>query len=128
MENAVRTFEYRRRKDLSHRDIDISQTVFKVRFRLRITQFVKFHGEIRLVRSPASNTNPVALIQRIDQRLMDLPVQLHIERVQFNGLLKNVFKIIPDLRDRKSNDRKTPLLFLYISALYEGIISSVTHR
>ena len=88
---------------------------------------MKHHGDICLILSPAGDMNRFTLIQRIDNGLMDLPVELHIQRIDLDGLVEYFFKITADLRNRKGNDRKAPLLLTNIAVLDEHIISSVIH-
>ena len=110
MEYPVCPFQYRRSEHFSHRNIDISHTVFKNRLLLWIIQAVKLHLQICPVAVSTQDVYIFALIQRIDQRLLYLFVYLGVQSIDPDHLVKDFFIILSDLRHRIGNDRKASFL------------------
>ena len=118
MEQSVRSFEHRRRKYLSYRNIYIRNAIFKVGLFIRILKVVQLYDKVRSVFTSALYDDSVAFIECIYHELLDILIQLIVKRIYPYSLLKNLLKILSYLRHRVRNDRKASLLSLYISVCY----------
>lgn len=110
MQLSVCSRQFRRGKYFPHRDIDICHAVFKIRLFFRIFQFVKLYTQICPVFTFSQNMHTRSEIQCIDQLLLNLLIQIIVQRIDFYSLTKDFFKLISDRRYRIGDDRETSLL------------------
>ena len=115
MEHARRSGKQRGSKDLSDRNIAVCDTVLEVRLFLRIFQVMQHHAQIRLVFPFSEHMNRNALIERINQVLLDTLVFLIIERVDLHNFTENFFVARVNFRHRIGNDCVAVLIFLDIA-------------
>ena len=115
MEYACRAGKTRGSKDLSDRNIAVGNTVLKIRLFRRIVQMMQHHAQIRSVLSFSKHMHGSALVERIDQVLLDALVFFVIERVDLYDLTENFFVARIDLRHRVGDDRVAVLVILDIA-------------
>ena len=109
MQNTVRAFQYRRGEHLPYRYVDISHAVFKYGLLLWIRKPVKLHLHIRLIAASAFDVYIFALVEGIDERLLDFGVQGGIQRIDSDNFIEDLFILPADLRHRICDDSKAPL-------------------
>ncbi len=128
MQQSFRACQPRRSKHLSHRDIDIRHTIFKIGLGLGIVQLVKLYLYIRLVSVLSFDQHGRALVQHIYDLLLHIPVKHVIQRIDTHHVIKNFLILLPDLRHGKGNDRKAALLPPNILVLDIGNLSRIGYR
>ena len=76
---------------------------------------MQHHAQIRSVLPFSKHLHGNALVERIDQVLLDALVFFVIERVDLYDLTENFLIISTNLRNRICNDRKTSLITFDVS-------------
>ena len=118
MKDAAGSRKFRRGKHLSHRDIHIRHTVFKISLFRHILKGMKVDDQICFIAVPALDLHPLAGIQRLDDRLLDPFIELIIQRIDLHDLPEDLREFLPDLRYRIGDNGKTAFIAFDI-AVYD---------
>ena len=110
MQRSVCSCQNRRSKYLANRDIDICHTVFKNGLFVRIGQRMKCYCQISAVAATTGNVYFCTSVKHINDALLHFLIFRIIQSVDHNGLCKNLFKFITNLRNRVSDNGKAALL------------------
>ena len=71
---------------------------FEIRLFRRLSKRVKLYGQIGTVAAASADVDLRCLIQFVDHDLLDVAVQLIVQRIDADRLLKNRLKLRSDLR------------------------------
>ena len=104
MQFSVCSRQFRGGKDFSNRNVYIRHAVFEIRLFRRLSKRVKLYGQIGAVAAASADVDLRCLIQFVDHDLLDVAVQLIVQRIDADRLLKNRLKLRSDLRKRECND------------------------
>ncbi len=94
----------------THRNIYISNTVFKYGFFFWIFQAVQLYFQIRLILSFSKNMHIFPFVQSIDKCLLHLSVNFRIQSIDTDYLIENLRIVIADFRYGIGNDCKTSFI------------------
>ena len=110
IQDPIRSGKLRGSKHLAERNIHIRHAVLKLRLLLRIRKSSKLYLHVRPVLSLSDNLHILRGVEHIDDLLLHIPVQLIIQRVDPDRLLKDLRELLSDRRYRECDDRKTRLV------------------
>ncbi len=127
MQNTVRGGQHRGSKHFSHRDIHIRHTVFKVCLSVRVLQLMQTDLQIRPVGAAPFDCYGHPLVQHINDLLLDPLVQLIVQCVDAHDIVEDLLILRPDIRYRKSDDRKAALLPRNVFILQHARLRGVFH-
>ena len=110
VERAPGALQHRRGEDLPYRDVHIRHAVFKDGLLRRVLKAEELHGHVRPVAASAEDAHIRSLVQGVDEILLDLSVELRVQGVDPDHLVKNLRVLLPYLGDRPGNDGEAPLV------------------
>ena len=125
MQDSVCSFKLRTCKNLSKRNVNISPAIFKLSLCCRVRKFHKINRQISAIITLTENPYITALIKLINNRLLNSSIHIIIKRIDSYSLLKNLFKILANLRNRKCNNRKAYLIVRHIFLDYCPILRNI---
>ena len=110
MKRTVGAGQLRRGKHLAHRDIHIGHTVLEDGLLRRILRLPQLHIHLRPVRPRALHIDVLALVQGVDELLLDALIQVIIQVVDLHNFPENLFVIVANLRNGPGNNCKAALV------------------
>ena len=128
MQHALCSGKLRRCEHLSHRNIHVCHTVFKIRLLCRIGERMEHYLHISTIFISAFDPYPFRLVQRVDDTLLNRLVRLIIQRIYLQYLIENRFKILSYLRYGERNDRKASLFRIDIFVRHRSRLALIFHR